>query len=749
MSTSESTTGALGAVRQVEPDGRGIRLQCDGGTLRVEAWGEGVARITITRAGQEAEPSWAVLPERGPEEAPEVIEETGGYTLAMPGVVIRVHKSDGGFRVETASGRVVMDGVAPNFPNEGARLEWTQPDDRRVYACGENAGPLDRRTAPMEFWNTDHYAYAVGAGPLYQSIPFALFMDEGCAAGLFVDNTWRQRWDLTGDRAVVETDGGALDLYVFTNAGAKEVLSAFTGLVGRAPLPPLWSLGFHQSRYSYYPESQVRDLARAFRERRIPCDAIYFDIHYMDRYKDFTWDLARFPDPPALLADLKADGFQSVVILDPGVKVEDGYSVYEELKAAGFYVKQADGAPYIGKVWPGDCLFPDYTGEDCRAWWGGQYETLLAQGVSGFWNDMNEPAIFESEGRTMPMDTFFDGDHGPGDQARFHNIYGMQMARASYEGLRRLCPNERAFLLSRAGYAGASRYGATWTGDNVASWEHLRVSLPMVLNFGLSGQAISGPDIGGFVGDPSPELFLRWMQAAALMPYCRVHSAKPDHDNPDAVEEGFTPREPWVFGPEWEPHLRAAIELRYRLLPTLYTLAEEAARTGVPILRPLFLEFPDDPRAVGRDDQYMVGPHLLAAPVMEDGARTRAVYLPDGLWYDFWSGEALAGGREVTADAPLERLPLYVRAGSVLALQPVVQHTGEMPGQPLEMRAYLQDGRAEGEVYEDDGRSMDFERGAFRRAHYSVRNNNVYATVEGDYRSPRPEAHWEFIGAAR
>jgi alpha-glucosidase len=746
---SDTTTARPGAIREVREDARGVSLIAEAGGLRIEAPADSVLRVRVLRSGQEPEPSWAVLPSDAAPESPKLRESEDCYTVTASGCAVHIRRADGVFRVETRDGRAVLDDAAVAWSGDGVRLTWSQPAERRVYACGENSGGLERRGQPMEFWNTDHYAFAVGAGPLYQSIPFALFMDGADAGGLFLDNTYRQRWDLGGDRAVIKAEGGAADLYLFTGDGPRAVVSAFTQLTGRAPLPPLWALGYHQSRYSYYPDAQVRDLAAEFRRRAIPCDAIYFDIHYMERYKDFTWDRTRFPDPKGLLQDLKRDGFQSVVILDPGVKIEDGYSVYEELKAAGFHVKMPGGEPYVGKVWPGDCLFPDFTNAACRAWWGGLYAGLIDDGVTGFWNDMNEPAIFETESRTMPPDARFSGDHGPGDHRRFHNIYGMQMARAGYEGVRRLRPDERAFFLSRAGYAGASRYAATWTGDNVASWEHLRLSLAMVMNLGLSGQPISGPDIGGFVGEPSAELFCRWLQAGALMPYCRVHSAKPDHDNPDA--EAVTPREPWVFGPEWEDRHRAAIELRYRLMPTLYTLAEEAARTGLPMLRPLFMEFPDDPRCAGVEDQFMVGANLLCAPVLEDGARSRPVYLPDGPWYDFWTNDPVTGGQVISVEAPLERLPLYARGGAVLAVQPVVQHTGEMDAQPLELRFYLHDGSAGGEVYEDDGRSMNYDSGAFLRTRITVRteggDRRVEAFTEGDYESPRPEARHTFIGA--
>jgi len=604
----------------------------------------------------------------------------------------------------------------------------------------------------MQFWNAELPGYHAGFDPLYQSIPFCLGMDGPRAHGLYVDNTFRQWWDLgepgtTG--ASIAVADGALTVYLFTAPEPKSVLNRWTDLVGRIPLPPLWAMGYQQSRWSYYPENVVRGIAGEFRSRAIPCDVIWFDIDYMQGFKVFTWDPDRFPNPARLIEDLKADGFQSVLMLDPGVKVEEGYPVYEELKAAGFYVKNPDGSPFVGPVWPGDCLFPDFTNPACRAWWGDLYRPLLEQGAAGFWNDMNEPAVFEAEGHTMPMDVLHDGDGRPDSHLRYHNVYGMQMVRATYEGVRRNRPRERAFVLTRSGFAGTHRYAATWTGDNRADWEGLWLSLPMVMNFGLSGQALSGPDIGGFMGDPTPELFTRWIQAGALFPFCRCHHAASKHEGEfDRLDASA--QEPWSHGGEYEAVNRASIELRYRLLPYLYTLAEEAARTGVPILRPLFLEYPDDPRCKGLDDQFLLGRDLLCAPVLQEGATSRTVYLPPGDWYDFWSGERLEGGRDLTVEAPLSHLPLYVRAGAVLPMQPVVQHTGEMRDEPLILRAYLDNGRAEGEVYEDDGITLDFERGAFRRTRAVVTREggeaNVEMASEGSYISPRPEPVVEVIG---
>lgn len=751
MSSAISASVSLGRMEDVSLSGAQLKVSAENGTLLITLLAEDLARVCALPPGQ-AEPntSWAVIDREWPVVRASLDETDDEIVVRSDHVSVQVRRSDCSVTVSTSDGAIVSDaGFYWDTGKSGVR--WTQPGDRRYYGCGEKAGPLERRGAPMEFWNAEECGYGPGFDPMYHSIPFTLAMDGGVAGGIFVDNTYRQKWDLgrPGDTSArIEADGGAIDVYLLSGPDPKGVLHRWTDLVGRCPLPPLWALGYHQSRWSYYPEKVVRELAAGFRSRSIPCDVIWFDIDYMDAYKDFIWSPVHFPDPAQLISDLHAGGFSSVVMLDPGVKVENGYSVYESLLASGRYVRNSDGSPFVGAVWPGACLFPDFTEPDCRAWWGEQYAPLLDMGIDGFWNDMNEPAVFDSESHTMPDDVTFDGGGEPGIHLRYHNVYGMQMARATFEGLRGLRPNRRPFVLTRAGFAGAHRYAATWTGDNRSDWPGLVLSLPMVMNLGLSGHAISGPDIGGFKGEPSPELFGRWLQANALFPFCRVHSAKPNWQDPDAPLG--SPQEPWAFGTEWERINRASIELRYRLLPYLYTVVEEATRTGVPPVRPLMLEYPHDPECERLDDQYLVGTDILVAPVLEEGAFARSVYLPDGGWYDFWTRERFEGGRRINVEAPLDRLPLFVRAGAAIPTQPIVQHTGECAAQPITWLAFLGE-RAEGDLYEDDGDSMAYLNGAFSITHLSVwqlaGGPAICFAGGGDYVSPRPPACVEIIGS--
>lgn len=735
----------LGAIRRFVPCGAGVDFEAENGYGRISFLAGDLLRIRIQRNGQsEPDFSYCVAKADWDGLAPTISETADTVSASAGSFRFEIRRSDGVFTIRSESEIPLLTNAVVSWQGEALRLAWTQPDEREVYGCGEKTGPLERSGAPMRMWNKDSYAFTADSDPLYMCIPFYMALDGGAAHAVFIDNSFGQNWDFAGrgeSVASIGADGGVLDVYFFAGPTPASVLSRYTELTGRVPLPPLWAVGYQQSRYAYYPESLLREVASEFRRRRIPCDVLYLDVLYMDRYMNFTWDARRFPDPARMIGELKADGFQTVVILDPGIKAEDGYLPYEELRRAGFYVKNPDGTPFLGPVWPGVCMFPDFTDAGCREWWGRQCTGLVRDGVAGLWNDMNEPEVFDAPGHTMPPGVLFAGEGViPGEHRRHHNIYGMQMGRATYEGLKSLRPRERAFVLARAGYAGAQRYAATWTGDNVSSWDHLRMCIPMTLNLGLSGQAICGPDVGGFSSEASPELFGRWLQANILFPFCRVHSAKSDSDTPMA--EGLNPQEPWTFGEDWEAINRRYIELRYRLLPYLYTVFEEMTRTGAPIVRPLLFDYPEDPKCRWRDDQYTIGRDLLCAPIVYEGATSRSLYLPTGDWYDFFTNERIAGGREIQVDAPLDRLPLFVRAGSAIPMQPAVQHTGECHSVPIEWAVYPNSaGEAEGVLYEDDGATMEFADGTYKRTRLTFKAGNdpeIIEASEGSYVSPRP-----------
>ncbi len=746
----------LGAVLRVERprDGAAV-LICDGGArLRLDALADDTLRIRLAPPDRDftGDASYALDPAAewaGPSQWTVRVQddslrfETGLLTVDVARAACRL-------RVTDRSGRVLLDEAGGSAWADDGRIAHSarlSPSDR-LLGLGDKPVSVDRRGHRVEMWNTDAFRFGRGTDPLYKSVPFVLRLGERTATGLFYDSTRRTVLDLGAADAETlrfEQPAGGLDLYVLAGANPTAVVQAFARLVGRTPMLPKWALGYHQSRYSYLDEAEVCDVARTFRAKRIPCDTLYFDIHYMDGFRVFTWDRTAFPDPAGLLADLKADGFTSVVIVDPGVKADDpAYGVFDAGEALDAYVRYPgeNGEPgpvALGEVWPGTCAFPDFTRPDVRAWWGTLHADLLSDGVAGVWNDMNEPALFsvqhvegtmaaEENVGTLPDDVLHAMDGHGGTHAEAHNVYGMQMQRATWDGLRALRPNARPFTITRASYAGAQRFGTAWTGDNGASWDHLTLAVQQVLSLGVSGMPFTGADVGGFSDEPTGELLARWTQVGALTPLFRNHSAV---DSPR--------QEPWLFGEEVERVCREAIELRYRLLPVLYTALYQAATDGTPMLRPLALVHPDD-ETVARTSPlgFYVGDSILAQPVVEEGQTEREVYLPasPGGWYCLATGDRFDGRETIWTQTPLDRLPLYTRGGSVVALGPVRQHTGE-PAERLEVHVYLASGRHESVLYEDAGDGWDFETGAFWLGRFHTdttpEQTRVTCRVEGHF----------------
>jgi len=599
-----------------------------------------------------------------------------------------------------------------------------------LYGTGMVTGPLLRNGRKVVAWNSDRPGYAPDADSLYQSHPWVLGVRaDGTAFGVLVDTTWRATIDLS-DGIVVTCEGKPPPVYVMSRATPEDVLVALRELTGNMSMPPRWALGYQQCRWSYFPEARVREVAGEFRKRKIPADVFWFDIDYMDGFRVFTFDKGHFPDPAKLNADLGAQGWKRVWMINPGVKDEPGFFVREQLLAGGFFVKNPDGSPFRGDVWPGSCLFPDFTDPAARAWFGSLYNDFMAVGVDGVWNDMNEPAVFGSPTKVMPENAVHKGGEyrsfsgvpaqvvTPGDHARFHNVYGMLMAQATREGILKAQPGKRPFVLSRANYLGGQRYAAAWTGDNSANWTDLEQSVPMVLSLGLSGQPFSGPDIGGFAGNgprdtaEKADQFARWMGIGALMPFARGHTAK-----------GNMNKEPWEFGAETERASRLAIERRYRLLPYYYTLFYEASTRGIPVVRPVFFADPKDPALRSEDDSFLIGKNVLVEPqLMPD--RTRVTIKPKGIWRKF----------DVVDEQHPANPDLYLRGGAIVPLGPAEQFEAEKPLDPLTLLVSLDEsGKAEGLLYEDAGDGWGFLSGELLFSKYVAerQGDEVVVKLEG------------------
>ena len=563
-----------------------------------------------------------------------------------------------------------------------------------LYGTGEVAGPLLRNGKDVTLWNKDNYNYKTEKGTrLYQSHPWVLGVNaDGTAFGILADNTWKQKIEL-GDSIRFISEGDPFRVFIIKGSSPQNVLRTLTDLTGKMPLPPLWALGFQQCRFSYFPDSRVKEIADTFRLKKIPCDVIWMDIDYMDKFKIFTFDKQKFPDPSNLNQYLHSKGFKSIWMIDPGVKVEKGYSVYESGTLGNHWTLNNKGLPFHGKVWPGDCVFPDFTRPETQSWWGGLYQFFMRTGIDGVWNDMNEPSVFDSPDGTMPEDNIHrGGDFLPyGSHLRYHNVYGMLMVKSSREGILKFNPYQRPFILSRSGFLGSQRYAATWTGDNVASVEHLKMSVPISLSLGLSGQPFSGSDIGGYSGKTTPELYAQWIALGAFYPFSRAHS-----------EKGNINKEPWAFGQVVEDVARVAMNRRYRLLPYLYNLFYESSVTGLPVMRPVFFADVKDLSLRKEEQAFMLGNDLLIVPKWATSPA-----LPKGRW----TNVSLAG--EKSSSDPYQP-DVKIRAGAVVPLGMFIQNTTEYTTSELTLLVSLdKNGQAKGTLYEDEGNGFGYQTGDF------------------------------------
>jgi alpha-glucosidase len=721
----------------------GLQLSDATLTLRVDALRPDVLRVRLFPNDHPAEDaSWAVLPASRTSTSP-VTPEPAGFSTTDLRVTVT---SDLRLTVADLAGHILQSDALPvSWNPQGFTVTKTKSLTDHFFGLGDKPGPLDRAGEAFTMWNTDNFGWQESTDPIYKSIPFFLEMHDGRTLGVLFDNTYRTFFDFGRKNPVEYTfsaPNGPLDYYLLYGPEPKHVVETYAWLTGPTPLPPLWALGYQQSRYTYFPETQVDEIANRLRADKIPTDAIWLDIDFQYKNRPFTVDTVNYPDFPGMIHRLAAKHFHTILITDLHVAdlPNQGYAPYDSGKAGDNFVK-LHGQDYVGTVWPGPSVFPDFTQQTTRTWWGTLYKQFVADGAAGFWNDMNEPAVFTYPTKTMPDDVVHrinEPDEGFATRTAFHseihNVYGMENSRATMEGLLTLQPNQRPFVMTRASYAGGQRYAVTWTGDNSSTWNHLRMTTPQLENLGLSGFALSGADVGGFAGSPPPDLLTKWLMLAAFQPIDRDHSAK-----------GTRMHEPWVDGPAQEDIRRHYINQRYLLMPYLYTTAEEMSRTGLPITRPLFLEFPhattdNHPLDADAPGEFMFGPDILvaASPSPEEVA-PYYVSLPTGLWYDYWTGTRYdrrgslnpsdqeirdqintSNLKPILAQPKLADLPIYVRAGAIIPMQPLTQSTDEKPDGPLTLRVYPPadpTSPCSGDLYTDDGLTFNFRHGAYLRLH--------------------------------
>ena len=734
--TQWQSAGSVDSIRDETP--RRVLLFAGNSIARIELIADDVARVRWAGGQRHFSPdsSWAVTGRLTPPAISKNRTDTS-ITLGTRSLVVTIGLRPLRLRFTDPQGRLLNQDSKKGMCWSGKQVRvWkTKPPDEQYLGFGEKSGRLDRTSSAVAMWNSDIPAYSPDTDPLYQSIPFFYGLRAGAAYGIFLDNPFRTSFDMgkeSRDEYSFGAEDGELNYYVFAGPEPKAALQRYTELVGRMPLPPRWSLGYQQCRWSYTPDARVMEIASRFRSLRIPCDVIYLDIDYMDGFRIFTWNPKTFPQPRNLIKGLAEQGFKTVVIIDPGIKADSGSTVFRSGMSGDHFVRNADGSLYLGDVWPGQCAFPDFSNAGTRRWWGQQFAGLLADGVRGWWNDMNEPSLFNTATKTIDLAAIHQPDFGPATHAGLHNVYGMQMTRATYEGVRTLLPEQRPFVLTRASYAGGQRYAAAWTGDNVASWEHLRMALTMCLNLSVSGQPFVGADIGGFIGVPSGELFARWLQLGVFTPLMRAHSAVRERD-----------KEPWEYGERFTDINRETISLRYQLLPYIYTVMEQSSRTGLPAMRPVIFMHPDAGGKAWVDDEFLFGNDILIAPALSEGMTARSVYLPPGNWYVFPSSKRFRGDTTVTIEVPIESIPFFVRAGAVLPTQQPVQYSDESPIDPLLLFVYppIPGGTGISEYYEDDGVSYRYQTGDYLRRTMEQRSEQNRLTValgacEGTFTPP-------------
>lgn len=690
--------------------------------LRVEPVRPDVVRLKISRGGRfDDSPTFAVCVDplaepvdftvQRDEERVRLVTADLVVSVWLEPFRVDVHRTDGTPVVETAQDE---DGRYWAYAtlNDAFTTRRRCRQEDAIYGLGEKSGRHNRKGRDFTLWNTDVLSptetaeftrdlapddpradrTSVEFDPFYVSIPFFYHQSypAGIMAGSFVDNGYRGGYEFSDDEEYrIVFSGGQYTEYVFAGPGMPEILQAYTWLTGRTAPPPVWSLGYHQCRWFEYTQDAVEELGARHRELDVPLDALWLDIEYMDGYRVFTWDTEAFPDAPGMLARLDDQGIRVITIIDPGVKYEPGYWVFDQARERDVLCRTEGGDIYLGQVWPGNTAFPDFVTEEAREWWGELNADHVKSGLAGIWNDMNEPATGDIAPQAM---RFGRGQHS---HERYRNQYALLMAMGTTAGLRRAMPKLRTFVLSRSGFAGIQRYAANWMGDNFSRWDHLQLSIAMASGFGVSGQAFVGADIGGFAGSSNPELFLRWMQYGVLTPFCRNHSMI-----------GNVDQYVWAFGEVVQQHVRTAVQLRYRLLPYLYASFLTASETGAPVQRPLVFDHQYDAGVRDLDDEYLLGPDLLVAPVLEPSSTSRQVYLPPGEWYDWASDEHLDGARFVIAPTPMDTIPLYARAGSVLPMWPVAPpSTSGYHPQSLELHVFVpeSDGRWTSLLQEDDG----------------------------------------------
>lgn len=635
-----------------------------------------------------------------------IVEEDSNFVIIKGTKVLTfVDKNTTEISFKDLDGNIINEDFQPSFKDEKGNVYISKVNDcLAYYGLGEKGGDLNKKGCYTENFNTDDPETDDDSITYYKTIPFYVALKEEATYGIFFDNSFRSYFDMgkeMGDRIFFGAIGGQIQYYFIPGENIKEVVKNYTALTGRMEMPPLWSLGYQQCRFSYFSQEEVRELVKTFEEKDIPLDVVYLDIDYMDGFRVMTFKTPNFDDAAGLIGDLKEKGIRTITIIDPGVKVDEEYDVFKRGKEGNHFTKKLDGEMFIGAVWPGDSAFPDFSNKDCREWWKSELKKFISEhSMDGIWNDMNEPCVFNNDHKTMLETCLHNSDNGVIEHKEFHNRYGFEMSRCSKEAQEELHPNERGFSMTRATYAGGQRYSSVWTGDNMSLWSQMRMSISMNANLGISGFSFVGNDVSGFGLDSSEELFIRWMEMGPFIPIFRNHSNM------------YTRRqEPWAFGPRAEKIAKKSIELRYELLPYIYDLYYISHKEGLPIFRPMIMEYEKDMNLLNMREQFMLGENMIVAPVLYEGERSKTVYLPKGSWFNYFTMEKLQGGKWYKLPCELDEILVFVKEGAIIpTYNKKFRNVKERPNNIL-LKVFGEN--AKGFHYNDDGHTMEYLEGKY------------------------------------
>ena len=716
----------IGDVKNIRISSGQVKIATTTAFADITVYSAGVIRVRIDRQKFADDFSYAVIKKPGTTKST-IKEDAGSIIITTDSLQARISKRPFSIAFYTPEGSLINEdekGLTTSWAGTEVTSYKKLQEGERFIGLGEKNGNLDRYGSAYTNWNSDVFGYRADQDPLYSTIPFYIGIHHGLNYGIFFDNTYQSDFNFGASNNRFSSFGardGEMNYYFIYAPAVEGIINAYTNLTGHMHMPPLWSLGYQQNRYSYYPDKEVLRIAQTLREKKIPADGITLDIHYMDSYKLFTWNKERFPDPAGMNAELAKMGFKITVINDPGIKVEKGYAAYENGIKENVFIKYPDGGLYTGQVWPGWCHFADFTTEKGRNWWKTQMKVYTDNGVAGFWNDMNEIATW---GQKMPANVIFDYDGHTTTHQQAHNVYGLEMTRASYEGARSLT-GKRPFILTRAGYAGLQRYSAMWTGDNRAEDDHMLAGVRLMNSLGLSGVAFTGMDIGGFTGNPSVGLYSRWIQLGAFIPYFRNHTGVNTKSS-----------EPWAYGEEVLEIARNYISLRYRLLPYIYSAFYEASESGMPVMRSLAIDYTHDANIYDTryQNQFLFGKGILVAP-FESTKDFGEIYFPAGKWYSLYTDELQAGAQKKIFQLNMQKMPVFVKAGSIIPMQTLIQSTSEKPADTLFLHVYKGDTANAVVYYEDDGESYNNENGGFYKRTIRYDNQLTLEKVTGTYAS--------------